>query len=260
MDLNVRSGDLWADNPLAVREADGGGLTLDGYAVRFGSPSLPLSAMQIAEPDSRAAFMRLGGTRFREVVHPGALTKALAEQPDITLRYQHNMMSPPLGRTKAGTMRLLQDDHGLKVEADLPNNEWGRTIRDSVARGDISGMSIRFGKMLEKWKVETLDDGITGPVRRLQEIKLGGELSLVDFPAFPATSAAIRALAEELGVEPEALESAFDVMRDPSGRLAPEQKELIVSAVNARTDAPVIDKAVVTLLADKRERLNAIAR
>ena len=259
MEYNVRSGDLWADNALAVREIEGGGLTLDGYAVRFGAPSLPLSPMQIAEPESRTAFAKFGSKRFREIVMPGALTKALSENPDVTLRYQHNLNTLPLGRTTAGTLTLEQDEVGLRVQATLPDNEWGRPIRDAVARKDITGMSIRFGKVLEKWTSEVVD-GVASTVRRLQEIRLGGELSLVDFPAFPATSAAIRALADELDVAPDAIESAFAVLRDPEARLTAEQKDLLVSAVNARTDMPVVDKATVDKLAAMRERVNALAR
>lgn len=257
MEYNVRSGDLWADNVLAVREADGGGLTLDGYAVRFGSASLPMGPRQIAEADSLASFARLGAKRFREIVMPGALSKALSEKPDVTLRYQHNMNALPMGRTTSGTLTLEQDDLGLRVQATLP--AWASDVAESVRRGDVTGMSIRFGKVLEKWSTEAID-GAQVAVRRLQEIRLGGELSLVDFPAFPATSAAIRALADELDVAPDVIESALAVLREPEAKLTGEQKELLVAAVNARTDNPVIDTAVVAKQAEMRERLNALAR
>jgi HK97 family phage prohead protease len=259
-DLNIRSGDLWADNPLAVREADGGGLTLTGYAVRYGMPSLPMSGLQIAEPDSRIAFAKFRNARFREVVHDGALKRTLNANPDITLRYQHNMNTLPLGRTTAGTLRLASDVTGLGVENDLPDNEWGRPIRDAVQRKDIAGMSVRFGAVQEEWAKGSFEDGWSGPVRHLHEMKLGPELSLVDFPAFPATSAAIRALADELEVEPEAIEMAFAVLKEPESKLTPEQKDLLISAVNARTDDPVIDARVVAKQAEMRERLAATAR
>ena len=259
MDMNIRSGDLWADNPLQVREADGGGLTLDGFALRFGTHSLPLSVMQIAEPESRAAFAKFRSGRFREVAHEGSTKRTLNNNPDLTLRYQHNMLTLPLGRTTAGTMTVSEEGGGLRVQADLPDNEWGRPVRDSVRRGDITGMSVRFGSVEEEWKTESLADGWKGPVRHLHQIKLGGEISLVDFPAFTATSAAIRALADDLDVEPDELDAAFAVLREPEAKLSPEQKDLLVAAVNARTDAPLIDKGAADKLASMRERLADIA-
>ena len=42
------------------------------------------------------------------------------------------------------TLRLAEDARGLFVDADLPDNEWGRPVRDAVARGDISSMSFGF--------------------------------------------------------------------------------------------------------------------
>jgi HK97 family phage prohead protease len=255
MDYNIRSGDLWADNPLAVRTAEGGGMTLDGYAVRFGSPSVPLGAMQIPEPDSRATFLRTGAPRFREVIHTGAMTKALSESPDITLRYQHNMLALPLGRTTAGTLTLTADTEGLRAVAELPDNEWGRPVRDAVSRGDISGMSIRFGKVLEKWTNERFDDGWNGPVRHLHEIKLGGEISLVDFPAFRATTAAMRHLADELDADPDALLDAFRVLQEEDIKLTNPQRDLLMAAINLRTDEPFVGPK----LAKARERLAALA-
>lgn len=261
MDMNVRSGDLWADNPLQVREIEGGGLTLDGFVVRFGAPSVPMHPAQIAEPASRSAFARLRSTRFREVFHEGSFKRALNADPDITLRYQHNMLALPLGRTRAGTLTLTEEDGGVRAVASLPDNEWGRPVRDSVSRGDISGMSVRFGSLQEEWKTETVADGWKGAVRHIHEAKLGnrGEISLVDFPAFPATSAAMRALADDLDVEPDELDAAFAVLREPDAKLTPEQKDLLVAAVNARTDAPLIDKAAVDKLAQMRERIEALA-
>lgn len=259
MDFNVRSGDLWIDNPLQVRTEDGGGLTLDGFALRFGAHSLPLHPMQIAEPESRAAFAKFRAARFREVAHEGSTKRTLNANPDLTLRYQHNMLTLPLGRTTAGTMSVTEEGGGLRVQASLPDNEWGRPVRDSVNRGDITGMSVRFGSVEEDWKTETLADGWKGPVRHLHQIRLGGEISLVDFPAFPATSAAMRALADELDVEPDELDAAFAVLREPDAKLSPEQKVLLVAAVNARTDEPLIDKGTVEKLASMRERLDSLA-
>lgn len=234
MDYEIRTADMWPEADYELR-AVGDGLTLDGYAAVFNLPSLPLSFPGVG-----------GGRRFREIIHPGAFSKSLSELPDVTLRYQHNLETLPLGRTKSGTLELAEDGRGLRVHAQLPDNEWGRPIRDAIARGDISGMSFRFNKVIEKWD---------GDTRHLHEVRLGPEVSITDYPAYPDTSVAVRHLAEAADLEPDALADAFRALRDPDARLTAEQHELLMTAINARTDTPYVGPK----LAHARERLAALA-
>ena len=140
---------------------------------------------------------------------------------------------------------------GLHVSGDLPDNEWGRPVRDSIARGDISGMSFRFAKVLDKWTEDT--DG--SHVRHLLEVRLGPEVSITDYPAYPDTSVSVRHLAEVVDVEPDALAEAFRVLRDEEARLTVEQRDLLMAVVNARTDEPFVGSR----LARARELLAARA-
>lgn len=241
MTFEIRTADLWPDVDYELR-ATSDGFTFDGYAAVFNKPS---AAMR---------FAGVGNSRpFREVIHAGAFSKTLAETPDVTLRYQHNLTALPLARTKAGTMTLAEDDRGLRVQAMLPDNEWGRPVRDAIARGDISGMSFRFQKVIEKWT----RDGET-QVRHLHEIRLGPEVSVTDFPAYPDTTATVRALAEEADVDPEELIAAVAALK-PEARLTSGQRDALLAVVNTHSDVPVVDASEPTKRAQMRERLAALA-
>lgn len=242
MTYEIRTADMWPDADYELRAASDG-LTFEGYAAVYGLPSLPMSFPGVG-----------GGRRFREVISPGAFTDTLAALPDVTLRYQHNLNTLPLARTQSGTMTLSEDQRGLRVQATLPDNEWGRPMRDAISRGDISGMSFRFAKVEDKWS----QNG-TERLRTLHKVNLGPEVSITDYPAYPDTSAAVRHLAEEVDADPDELAEAFRVLREPDAKLTDEQHGLLVAVINERSDAPVIDATEAHKLAKMRERLAAIA-
>lgn len=238
MAYEIRTADLWPDADYELR-AEHGGLTFEGYAAVYDVPSA-----RMAFPNIRS------GVPFREIIRPGAFTKTLAEKSNVTLRYQHNMNSLPLASTRAGTMTLSEDTRGLRVSATLPDNEWGRPVRDAIARGDIGGMSFRFRAAREEWG----KDESGGNLRYLIAAALDKEVSVTEFPAFPDTIATVRALAEDADVDPEDLIGALQALK-PDARLAPEQREALLTVINKHSDAPVMDVAAVQKLAQMRERL-----
>lgn len=254
MTAEVRTAELWpVDYEMRAVEADGG-LVIEGYAAKFGVPSVPLAFPGVNR-----------GRPFVEVLESSVFTRTINANPDLTLRYQHNMMLLPLGRTKAGTMSVSVDDVGLFQRTTLPDNEWGRPVYDAIRRRDIDGMSFRFTKPKDNvrsdgtYPVEVLPDGSKFPVRRIREARLEKELSITDLPAYPDTSVYARMLAEEIDADPDELADAFSTLRDPAARLSPDQRDLLVAAVNAHTDAPVIDVATVHKQAQMRERLDRLA-
>ncbi len=238
MTYEIRTAALWPDADFEIRAASDG-LTFEGYAAVYDVPSARLSFREIR-----------GGAPFREVIRPGAFRKSLDAKANVTLRYQHNMTALPLASTKAGTMELDDDGRGLRVRATLPDNEWGRPVRDAIARGDIDGMSFRFQKVIDKWDQDA--DG--GHLRSLLEVRLDKEVSVTEFPAYPDTIATVRALADEAEVDPEQLVAALGALR-PEARLTAEQRQALVTVINAKSDAPVIDAADAIKLARMRERL-----
>lgn len=148
---------------LEVRAA-GEGNTIIGYAAIFDSPSVDMG--------------------FTEFVTRGAFTKTLKDGADVRLLLDHE--GAPLARTKSGTLRLSEDDRGLRIEADLdPANPLAQTVLSALRRGDMNQMSFAFRTIRDSWNTDR-------SVRELREVQLY-DVSVVTFPAYEATVAEVRA-------------------------------------------------------------------
>jgi len=169
-----------------VRETEEG-MRFSGYAAVFNSDSQPLP--------------------FTERIAPGAFRGSLRNRNDIKLLWNHDTASV-LGSTRAGTLKLTEDERGLYVEASLPNTSVGRDAKELISRGDVDAMS--FGFTVARGGDEWSSDG---SVRTLTKINLH-EVSIVAFPAYTATagSTAVRGLdkvAKRAEVDPDALADAL---------------------------------------------------
>lgn len=128
------------------------------------------------------------GGQFVEVIAPGAFRDAI-NGADVRALIDHDS-GRVIGRTKAGTLRLEEDDMGLSVEIDLPDTTDGRDLAVQLERGDISGMSFGFRVTHDEW-----DETGDMPVRTIRAVELF-EVSAVAFPAYGDTSIALRSLEE----------------------------------------------------------------
>jgi HK97 family phage prohead protease len=143
--------------------AMGEGNTLVGYAALWDTPSLDMG--------------------FTEYVTRGAFTKTLKDGADVRLLFDHE--GAPLARTKSGTLRLSEDERGLKVEADLdPANPMAQSIMSALRRGDLNQMSFAFRTIKDSWNSER-------SVRELREVQLF-DVSVVTYPAYEETVAELR--------------------------------------------------------------------
>lgn len=212
--------DVWPLTDMEVR-AEGDGLSFRGYAAVFNSKSEDL-----------------GG--FRETIRPGAFSKTLGEKRSIKMFLNHNT-DVVLASTRKGTLSLTEDSKGLLAEASLPDNEWGRPVADAVRRGDIDSMSFGFQTVKDSWS-ENLSN------RELVEVRLFEVSPVTGWPAYTATSASVRELAELVEATPDELAEAFTVLRATDRTLTDEQHRLLIELINARTDRPVVG----ALLAEKR--------
>lgn len=126
---------------------------------------------------------------FYEIVRKGAFKKALSTNPDVRFLVNHDP-SRMLARTASGTLRLREDDVGLRFEADLPNTTLGRDTAEQVSRGDLREMSFDFKKIKDTW---TEDVTKKETVRELIEVTIR-DVSLATYPAYPDTEASLREL------------------------------------------------------------------
>jgi HK97 family phage prohead protease len=153
---------------------DDGSLKIGGYAATFNSEA--------------------SGLNFREVIAPGAFTRALASEDPVFLLVNHDMEGIPLASTQSGTLQLRQDTTGLYMEATLdPANPKAQELSSALRRGDMDKMSFAFTVSPEG---QTRDAGL----RTINDIERLYEVSVVTLPAYDSTTVGMRS-AEELDLE-----------------------------------------------------------
>ena len=122
---------------------------------------------------------------FREKIAPGAFVNSI-KKDDIRALFNHDA-NYVLGRNKAKTLTLREDDLGLYIEIDPPDTQWARDLQESIRRGDISQMSFGFITLRDSWVHTKNKDSI----RTLEEVQLF-DVSPVTYPAYPQTSVKVR--------------------------------------------------------------------
>lgn len=125
---------------------------------------------------------------FYEKVSKGAFAKSI-EQNTIKALWDHNT-NLVLGSTRAGTLKIEEDDIGLKFEIILPNTETGRNAFESIQRGDVDGVSFGFYVRNDNWEYLKDEDIYE---RTLLDIDLY-EISPTPFPAYETSEVAKRTI------------------------------------------------------------------
>jgi HK97 family phage prohead protease len=123
---------------------------------------------------------------FEERIKPGAFRRPIKEQQDVRALWNHDA-NFVLGRTKSGTLRLIEDEVGLRIEIDPPATQTARDLVESIRRGDVDQMSFAFIAVKESW---TDRQGML-PLRELEDVDLF-DVSPVTYPAYQATSVGLR--------------------------------------------------------------------
>ncbi len=155
-----------------VRQNEGEPKKIVGYAAVFNKRSLNLSFSE-----EYPLF---------EIIEPGAFEAVLND--DVRAVIDHKGGLQTLGRTKSGTLKVSEDDIGLRFELEPPDTQAGRDIVTLIERGDIDQASFKFSVKKGGDKFEDDGDGKT----TIRTIKRGGvakleDVSPVTFPAYPDT-------------------------------------------------------------------------
>ena len=178
---------------IRINESDGG-TCIEGHAAVFDSWSETLG----------------GIFPFKEKVRKGAFAESIGRDY-IRALFNHDP-NYVLGRNRAGTLELVEDDVGLRVSITPPDTSWARDITTSIRRGDISQMSIGFVVEDDEWSSK---DGID--TRELKKVRLF-DVSPVTFPAYTATDVGVRAMQE------------YDVYKTEQRKVAEETENAVKKA------------------------------
>lgn len=155
--------------PAEVRAEDDGTIRVAGYAAVFNEEA------------------RIGDM-FVERIAPGAFRSAIGRD-DVMFLVNHEGL--PLARTRSGTLALSEDDHGLRMEAELDSTDPDtQRIAGKMKRGDLDKMSFAFWADRQEW-----DDTREPPLRTITEARLF-DVSIVSVPAYDGTEIGMRALEE----------------------------------------------------------------
>lgn len=153
--------------PVEFRAEDDGSVIVEGYAAVFDQPT------------------NIGDV-FTEVVARGAFRNALLRRDDVEFLINHGGL--PLARSTAGNLTMAEDDHGLKIRAELdPADPDVQRIVPKMRAGMLSEMSFAFQATGQRW--DTPADGMD--VRTITDVVLY-DVSVVNRGAYPTTTIALR--------------------------------------------------------------------
>jgi HK97 family phage prohead protease len=125
---------------------------------------------------------------FREIIMPGAFRSTIM-QDDVPLLIEHDGL--PLARSTMGrgTLKLAEDDVGLRVDSSLDATDPDvMRLVPKMRRGDLNKMSFAFMATRQEW-----DDTGDTPLRRIMECRLC-DVSIVTMPAYDGTDIGLRSL------------------------------------------------------------------
>ena len=169
---------------LETRSAEDGGMFVEGYATTFNQPYRLCGDEQIT---------------VNEQIDRGAFAET--DMSDVIMQYDHQ--GRVFARMSNGTLKLSQDDHGLKILADLGGTEIGRQLFEEIRGGYTNKMSFGF-TVPEGGDVRTRSKGEDGHITILRTITKIGKLydvSAVSLPANDATEISSRTISDGLIAE-----------------------------------------------------------
>ena len=160
-------------------------MIIEGYAITFDKP----------------ATHDYGGRKFTETIKKGALDKT--DMKDVPMRYNHNDTWLIIARTRNKSLKLIVDDIGLKIEAELLDTQSNRDVYKAIQAKLIDKMSFAF-RVADGGDTWTFGEKET--VREVNDIAKLWDVAVVDTPFYDSTSVYTRSF-ELLDSEEKRLES-----------------------------------------------------
>ena len=167
---------------MEIRKGEDGRMTVEGYATTFNQPYRLAGndKVTINEQVDRNAF---DGT----------------DMSDVIMQYDH--AGRVFARMSNGTLRLSDDDHGMRIEADLGGTDIGRQLYQEIEGGYTNKMSFGFTVAADKKSRTKDEDGHVTVLRTITKIGKLYDVSAVSLPANDATEISARSIGDGLIAE-----------------------------------------------------------
>lgn len=172
---------------LTTRSNDSDGMTVEGYAMLYNQPSVPMP--------------------FVEYIDRGALDNV--DLSKVLLLYGHDLNSV-LARSDASNLQLRADDKGLWFRATLPDTTLGRDTYTNVANGNLKGCSVGFKIGDDKW-LQGNDGKVIHHIRSFDQLI---EISITPIPAYTETSVDVQRSLEAFMKGDNEVEIDYDKLAD----------------------------------------------
>lgn len=194
---------------------DDGPGTIEGYAAVFHAEGDPGTEYELwSDPGMRAV----------ERVARGAFSRAIKDGDDCRACFNHEANNL-LGRTASGTLRLSEDERGLRYENDLPDTQLGRDVAQLIDRGDVTGSSFGFVVEQESWRETDNPDGSRLAVRTIEGVRLL-DVGPVTYPAYAGTSAGGRSVGAPVRAAGDVAEARASYQRWKESQALPLEARL----------------------------------
>ena len=194
----------------ATEEGEEPGHTIEGYAIRFGSPSVPLY-----EDESES---------IREVIEREAVTQELLDRSDIKFTlFHHPHLLLARSKNGEGTLSYELREDGVFFSFTAPRTADGDKALELVRNGVIDGCSFAFttkyrDKAYVERKVTAGTDGRRQTVCHVKRMTGIYDMTITPDPAYPSTSVENRDLISmirsEQNRERETMEKQIREMRE----------------------------------------------
>lgn len=145
-------------------------MIIEGRAVVFNSPE---------------TMFEFDGIEYKEQIDRHAFDEA--EMDDVILNVNHEGQA--LARTRNKTLELTLNDEGLDMDADMSKSRASRDAYEAVQNGLLDKMSFAFTVREDSYDEKT-------HTRTVLKIDRLYDVSLVNFPAYEATSVSARSYFE----------------------------------------------------------------